>query len=156
MDSRLGGYGRGYGTGGQEVSRAVPDECYRFVGQCARLQSLVLMYCRETGDRATKHIAALPDLKKYFASYNLIRDRTPEILSGMDTLESVAFSACSRLTNAGVATLARLPRLPSPGVASSSALAASYSSSSQSVSALRSALRARWKARASARCSAVH
>jgi hypothetical protein len=65
----------------------------------------------ETGDRATEHIAALPALEKYFASYNLITDRTPEILSTMNTLESVTFSACSRLTNAGVAKLARLPRL---------------------------------------------
>jgi len=89
----------------------VPDEGYRYVGRCERLQSLVLMYCRETGDRATEHIAGLPNLKTYFASYNLITDRTPAILSGMDTLEQVTFDSCSRLTNAGVATLARLPKL---------------------------------------------
>lgn len=89
----------------------VPDEGYRFVGRCQRLESLVLMYCRDTGDRATEHIARLPRLRKYFASYTLITDRSPEILSGMETLESVTFSACARLTNAGVATLARLPRL---------------------------------------------
>ena len=89
----------------------VPDEGYRYVGRCERLQSLVLMYCRETGDRATEHIASLPNLKTYFASYNLITDLSPAILSGMDTLEQVTFDSCLRLTNAGVATLARLPKL---------------------------------------------
>lgn len=89
----------------------VPDEGYRHIARCRRLESLVLMYCRDTGDRATEHIAKLPGLKRYFASYNLITDRTPELLSGMDSLEQVTFSACSRLTNAGVAKLARLPRL---------------------------------------------
>jgi len=89
----------------------VPDEGYRHVGRCERLQSLVLMYCRDTGDRATEHIANLSNLKTYFASYNLITDRTPEVLSEMDTLEKVTFDSCSRLTNAGGAKLARLPRL---------------------------------------------
>lgn len=89
----------------------VPDEGYRHIARCERLRALVLMYCRDTGDGATAHIAKLPALKRYFASYNLITDRTPELLSGMDTLEQVTFSACSRLTNAGVARLARLPRL---------------------------------------------
>jgi len=89
----------------------VPDEGYQHVGACERLQSLVLMYCRDTGDRATEHIAKLANLKTYFASYNLITDRTPAILSGVDTLEQVTFDSCSRLTNAGVSRLARLPRL---------------------------------------------
>jgi len=89
----------------------VPDEGYVHVGRCERLRSLVLMYCRDTGDRATEHVARLPRLQKYFASYNLITDRTPEILSGMDSIERVTFDACARLTNAGVAKLARLPGL---------------------------------------------
>ena len=89
----------------------VPDEGYVHVGRCERLRSLVLMYCRDTGDRATEHVARLPQLRKYFASYNLITDRTPEILSGMDSIERVTFDACARLTNAGVAKLARLPGL---------------------------------------------
>src|SRR6059058_4834815 len=67
----------------------VPDEGYAHVGRCERLRSLVLMYCRDTGDRATEHVARLPQLRKYFASYNLIADRTPEILSGMDSIERV-------------------------------------------------------------------
>jgi hypothetical protein len=68
------------------------------------------MYCRETTDAATEHIAPLT-LQKYFASYNRITDRTPEILSDMDSLESVQFDSCAGLTNAGIRTLARLPCL---------------------------------------------
>ena len=89
----------------------VPDEGYRHIGRCERLESLVLMYCRETTDTATQHIASLPRLKKYFASYNRITDRTPEILSRMDSLEDVTFDSCAGLSNVGIATLGRLPRL---------------------------------------------
>jgi Leucine Rich repeat len=89
----------------------VPDEGYRHIGRCPRLESLVLMYCRDTTDAATAHIMRLATLKKYFASYNRITDRTPEILSGMPSLEDVTFSACAGLTNAGIQALARLPRL---------------------------------------------
>jgi Leucine Rich Repeat (LRR) protein len=89
----------------------VPDDGYRHIGQCAELDSLVLMYCRETGDRATERIAGLPKLRKYFASYTKITDRTPEILSQMDSLEQVEISGCPGVTDVGVARLARLPRL---------------------------------------------
>jgi Leucine Rich repeat len=89
----------------------VPDAGYRHIGKCARLESLVLMYCRSTGDEATGHLPGLTRLKKYFASYNRITDRTPEILSGMPSLEEVTFDTCVGLTNEGVASLARLPRL---------------------------------------------
>ena len=89
----------------------VPDEGYRHIGRCERIESLILMYCRDTGDRATEHLQSLSTLRKYFASYNRITDRTPAILSGVTSLEEVEFDACSGLTNAGVAALARLPRL---------------------------------------------
>jgi Leucine Rich repeat len=89
----------------------VADAGYRFVAQCRDLEVLTLMYCRETGDGATEHIATLPNLRKYFASYTRITDRTPELLSTSTSLETVEFSACAGLTNAGVATLAWLPRL---------------------------------------------
>jgi hypothetical protein len=69
------------------------------------------MYCRETTDAATAHIVTLTGLKKYFASYNRITDRTPEILSGMPSLEEITFDSCAGLTNAGIAALAHLPRL---------------------------------------------
>lgn len=89
----------------------VPDDGYRHVGACEGLESLVLMYCRETTDVATQHIARLPGLRKYFASYTRITDRTPGILSGMDSLEEIAFDSCAGLTNAGLVALARLPHL---------------------------------------------
>ena len=93
----------------------VPDEGYRHIGRCAKLESLVLMYCRETGDRATEHITGLP-LRKYFASYNRITDRTPELLSRMDSLEQVTFDTCAGLSDRGVAALARLPKLRKLGL----------------------------------------
>jgi Leucine Rich repeat len=89
----------------------VPDAGYRHIGKCARLESLVLMYCRDTGDGATEYLPSLTRLKKYFASYNRITDHTPEILSRVPSLEEVTFDTCVGLTNEGVASLARLPRL---------------------------------------------
>jgi hypothetical protein len=69
------------------------------------------MYCRDTTDIATGHIARLTKLKKYFASYLMITDRTPETLSGMPSLEEIEFDSCAALTNSGIAALTRLPRL---------------------------------------------
>jgi hypothetical protein len=89
----------------------VPDEGYRHIGACRQLESLILMYCRDTTDRATEHIASLPALTSYFNSYTAVTDRTPQLLSRMDTLERVTFDTCHGLTNAGVAALASLPRL---------------------------------------------
>jgi hypothetical protein len=89
----------------------VPDAGYRHVGACERLESLVLMYCRETTDAATERIVGLPRLTYYFNSYTTITDRTPALLAGMDSLERVTFDGCHALTDAGVAALARLPRL---------------------------------------------
>jgi hypothetical protein len=87
------------------------DAGYRHIAQCANLESLVLMYCRNTTDAATEHLAGLKKLKRYFNSYTTITDRTPEILSTMGSLEEVTFDNCHHLTNAGVAKLARLPKL---------------------------------------------
>ncbi|MES2306309.1 MAG: hypothetical protein V4558_12415 [Gemmatimonadota bacterium] len=89
----------------------LPDAGYRHIGKCSRLESLVLMYCRETGDEATAHLTDLPSLKKYFASYTRATDRTPELLAGIESLESVTFDSVAQLTDAGIAHLARLPRL---------------------------------------------
>jgi hypothetical protein len=88
----------------------VPDAGYRHIGKCEQLESLLLMYCRDTTDAATGHITGL-QLSYYFNSYTRITDRTPELLSGMDSLERITFDACHELTPAGVARLARLPRL---------------------------------------------
>jgi hypothetical protein len=89
----------------------IPDEGYRHIARCEGLESLILMYCRETGDAATEHLVRLSRLRNYFASYTQITDRTPELLSRMDSLESITFSDCAGLTDIGLAHLARLPRL---------------------------------------------
>lgn len=88
----------------------IPDAGYRHIGKCEGLEHLVLMYCRDTTDRATEQITKLR-LTYYFNSYTTITDRTPELLSGMDSLERITFSACNDITDAGLASLARLPRL---------------------------------------------
>ncbi|MGH9372854.1 MAG: hypothetical protein ACRD15_15120 [Vicinamibacterales bacterium] len=89
----------------------VPDQGYRHIGRCERLESLILMYCRDTTDAATEHITGLRNLSYYFNSYTTITDRTPELLSTMDSLERITFDTCHSLTNAGIARLARLPKL---------------------------------------------
>ncbi len=89
----------------------VPDDGYRHIGRCEQLESLVLMYCQDTGDTATEHIASLPRLKSYFASYTKITDRSMEILGRMPSLERISFYGCPDVTNAGVIALAALPRL---------------------------------------------
>src|SRR6185436_7631300 len=89
----------------------IPDAGYRHIGRCTGLESLILMYCRNTTDAATEHIAGLRNLTYYFNSYTTITERTPELLSGMDSLERITFDGCHNLTNAGVARLARLPKL---------------------------------------------
>jgi hypothetical protein len=96
----------------------VPDAGYRHIGRCEQLQSLVLMYCRDTSDAATEHLAGLTKLERYFASYTRVTDRTPEILSGVSSLQDVTFDGCAGLTNAGITALARLPRLQYLRVAS--------------------------------------
>jgi hypothetical protein len=89
----------------------VPDDGYRHIGKCEPLESLVLMYCRDTTDAATAHIVGLPRLSTYFASYTRITDRTPGLLSRIESLERVTFDGCAGVTNEGLATLARLPKL---------------------------------------------
>jgi hypothetical protein len=37
----------------------VPDAGYQHIGKCERLESLILMYCRDTTDAATAHITRL-------------------------------------------------------------------------------------------------
>jgi hypothetical protein len=89
----------------------VPDAGYRHIGRCERLETLILMYSRNTTDAATRHLAGLSALRSYFNSYTHITDRTPEMLARLETLERVTFDECHRLTDAGIAHLARLPRL---------------------------------------------
>jgi hypothetical protein len=93
------------------VPMGVPDASYRHVGACPHLEVLTLMYCRETGDEATRHLVRLPRLRRYFASYTRITDVTPALLATIPTLEEVTLSGCAGITDRGVAALAGLPRL---------------------------------------------
>jgi hypothetical protein len=69
------------------------------------------MYCRDTTDAATEHIAGLPRLKTYYAGMTQITDRSLEILGRISSLERLIFWQCSGITDAGLAFLAVLPRL---------------------------------------------
>jgi hypothetical protein len=89
----------------------VPDEGFRHVGRCGQLEKLTCMYCRDTGDVATEHIAGLSRLRHYYAGKTQITDRSLEVLGGMTSLEEVTLSACAGISDAGLVHLARLPRL---------------------------------------------
>lgn len=89
----------------------VPDAGFRHIGRCEQLEQLWCMYCRDTTDEATQHIAGLPKLKTYYAGQTKITDRSLEILSGMTSLEKLEFWNCAGITNAGVAKLTVLPGL---------------------------------------------
>lgn len=89
----------------------VQDESIRHVGRCANLERLWFMYCRDTTDIATGHIAGLLALKTYYAGQTRITDRSLEILAGMTSLETIEIWNCDGVTNAGITRLAGLPRL---------------------------------------------
>lgn len=89
----------------------VPDEGFRHVGRCLGLEALWCMYCRDTGDTATQHIAGLSRLKSYYAGLTKITDRSLAILARMPALEHLEFWQCPGITNTGIATLAALPKL---------------------------------------------
>jgi hypothetical protein len=89
----------------------VPDYGFRHVGRCERLEDLWCMYCRDTGDLATGHIAGLAHLKSYYAGFSQITDESLKILGRMATLERIEFQRCARVTDAGLPFLAGLPRL---------------------------------------------
>jgi hypothetical protein len=89
----------------------VSDDGFRHVGRCERLESLILMYCRDTGDVATGHITGMPNLKKYHAGYNLITDTSLELLARINSLEELSFEGCKFITAAGIPFLTTLPRL---------------------------------------------
>ncbi len=88
----------------------VQDDGFRQVGRCERLERLVCMYCRDTTDIATGHIANL-HLTSYYAGLTKITDRSLEILGGMASLERIELFECQGVTDAGLAFLAQLPRL---------------------------------------------
>jgi hypothetical protein len=86
------------------------DDGFRHIGKCRGLERLTCMYCRDTGDAATEHIAGL-GIRYYYAGLTKITDRSLEILGGMDSLEQVELYECNGVTDAGLVFLARLPRL---------------------------------------------
>jgi len=89
----------------------VPDAGFRHVGKCEALEGLWCMYCRDTTDVATEHVAGLTRLKTYYAGQTKITDRSLEILSRMRSIESLEFWNCAGITNAGVRLLSALPAL---------------------------------------------
>ena len=88
----------------------VLDDGFRHVGGCEKLDRLSCMYCRETTDIATQHVASL-QLKSYYAGLTQITDRSLEILGRMLTLESIELYETKEITDEGLAYLAGLPRL---------------------------------------------
>ncbi len=92
------------------TSIGVTDEGFRHIGRCERLERLSCMYCRDTTDVATGHIAGLA-LKHYYAGLTKITDRSLELLGRMASLETVELYETKGVTDAGIACLADLPRL---------------------------------------------
>jgi len=88
----------------------VSDAGFVHVGRCHKLQRLTCMYCRDTTDAATEHIAELR-LRYYYAGLTQITDRSLQVLGGMSSLEQVELYECNGVTDTGVAFLANLPRL---------------------------------------------
>jgi len=93
------------------VPMDVNDDGFRHVGRCEQLESLILMYCRDTTDVATSHLVGMPNLKKYHAGYTMITDMSLQMLSRITSLEKISFEGCKLITDAGIPFLATLPRL---------------------------------------------
>ncbi|MGH7539074.1 MAG: hypothetical protein ACREMF_10580 [Gemmatimonadales bacterium] len=100
------------------VPMDVPDDGFRHVGRCEQLEALWCMYCRDTTDAATGHIAGLSKLRAYYAGSTRITDRSLEMLSRLPSLEQITFSDCAGITDAGLVALAGLPRLRHVALAS--------------------------------------
>src|SRR4029453_2540356 len=88
----------------------VRDAGFRHIGRCERLERLTCMYCRETTDEATAHIAGLK-IRYYYAGLTLITDRSLGVLGRMPSLEQIELYECNHVTDAGLPFLAALPRL---------------------------------------------
>ena len=93
------------------VPMDVPEDGFRHVGQCTQLEALWCMYCKDTGDVATGHLAGLTSLKTYAAFSSRITDQSLKLLGRLPNLERLIFEHCAQITDAGLASLAALPRL---------------------------------------------
>ncbi len=89
----------------------VGDDGFRHIGRSRQLESLILMYCRDTTDVATSHIVRMPALKKYHAGYTSITDASLEMLSRIKSLKEVSFEGCKFISDAGIPFLTTLPGL---------------------------------------------
>ena len=89
----------------------VADDGFRHIGRSQHLESLILMYCRDTTDVATSHITRMPGLKKYHAGYTLITDASLDMLSRIESLEELSFEGCKFITDTGIPFLTTLPRV---------------------------------------------
>ena len=89
----------------------VTDNGFRHIGRARQLESLVLMYCRDTTDAATKHLPGMTNLKKYHAGSTLITDKSLELLSQIKSLEEISFEGCRFIKDTGISFLTTLPRL---------------------------------------------
>ena len=93
------------------VPMYVTDDGFRHLGRSQQIESLILMYCRDTTDVATNHLVGMPQLKKYHAGYTLITDASLELLSRIKSLEEMSFEGCKFITDAGIPFLTTLPQL---------------------------------------------
>lgn len=89
----------------------ISDDGFHHIGRSQQLESLILMYCRDTTDDATRQLVAMPKLRKYHAGYTLITDKSLELLSRIKSLGEISFEGCKFITDAGLPFLATLPRL---------------------------------------------
>ena len=74
------------------------------------LDSLILMYCRDTSDLATEHIIGCRSSALISRATRGITDRTPELLSQMDSLEKVTLDSWQS-DECRIGSSDRLPRL---------------------------------------------
>ena len=88
----------------------VNDQGFVHVGRCEGLERLTCMYCRDTTDTATKHIARL-QIRVLLAGLTQITDRSLELLGRMPSLEQVELYECRLVSDAGLPYLAALPNL---------------------------------------------
>jgi hypothetical protein len=93
------------------VPMDVVDDGFRHIGRSQQLESLILMYCRDTTDIATSHIVGMPNLKKYHAGYTKITDISLEMFSRIRSFEELSFEGCKFITDAGIPFLTTLPLL---------------------------------------------
>ena len=89
----------------------VTDNGFLHVGRSKQLESLILMYCRDTTDIATSHLTGMPNLRKYHAGYTLITDASLELLSRIKSLEGISFEGCKFISDEGIPFLTTMPRL---------------------------------------------